>query len=570
MEDRVARLESRIAYLADRVESLEERLAAAEKGAPAPARPAESTTSLAEFVGLPATPAQQWLALVGRTLVILGGAYLLRALTNSHVLPVQAGIAAGLLYGAPWLVLASDAAGRGHHVDAFAHALTTALIGYPLVWEATLRFGMLTPSQSALLLGALTAAALALASARRLHGLAWVVTFGALVSALGLAIGMGSWPAYTVLAIAVGIATLWLGYVRDWTFLRWPSALVADVMLLIVTGRAMVSGTSRVALAVQLLMLSAYLGSFAMRTLVIGREVIPFEVVQSIGVLAVAFGGAVALIRSTGSNVVPVGVATLVLAAAAYLVAFAFVERRRHAKNFFFYALLALLFAIVGVAICASAPAAAMTFAVIGAVAVGLARRYHRLTISLHAVAYVLAGAVLSGLLTSATLAIAAPAAQAPPLPGLAGLVVLGALALAALPIVGTEPWGRLGSVLRVIVLAAFAWTLTGVLVAAGAAAVARGGVIDASVLATLRTALLVAAALGLAALARTTHGREAGWLVYPLIALIGLKLLFADFPSGRPETLFIALAAYGCALILAPRLMRRSEPLHTPTTAHS
>ena len=63
--------------------------------------------SLAEFVGLPATPAQQWLALVGRTLVILGGAYLLRALTNSHVLPVQAGIAAGLLYGAPWLVLAS-------------------------------------------------------------------------------------------------------------------------------------------------------------------------------------------------------------------------------------------------------------------------------------------------------------------------------------------------------------------------------------------------------------------------------------------------------------------------------
>jgi hypothetical protein len=562
MEDRVARLESRVADLTDRVESLEERLALAEKGQPVAARPAESSTSFAELVGIPVTPAQQWLGLVGRTLVILGGAYFLRALTGSHVLPIHVGIAAGLLYGAPWLVLASYAAARGNHIDAFAHALTTALIGYPLVWEATLRFGALTPSQSALLLGALTAAALALASARRLQGLAWVVTFGALASAGGLAIGMGSWSAYTILAIAVGVATLWLGYVRDWTFLRWPAAFVANAMLLVVTGRAMVSGNARVALAVQGLMLSAYLGSFAIRTLVIGREVIPFEVVQSVGVLAVAFGGAVALIRSTGSNVLPVGIATIMLAAAGYLVAFMFVERRRHAKNFFFYALLALLFAIVGIAISTSAPVAAIAFAGIGCAAVALAHRYHRFTISLHAVTYVLAGAVLSGLLSSATLAIVAPAAEAPAKPGVAGLLVLFALAFAALPMIGNgDRWGRYSGVLRVIVLAALAWTASGVLVAAGAALVARGGAIDSSVLATLRTAVLVIAALGLATLARTAHGREAGWLVYPLIALIGLKLLFADFPNGRPDTLFVALAAYGCALIFAPRLMRRPEP---------
>ena len=76
--------------------------------------------------------------------------------------------------------------------------------------------------------------------------------------------------------------------------------------------------------------------------------------------------------------------------------------------------------------------------------------------------------------------------------------------------------------------------------------------------LATIRTVALVAAALVLSRAARARNGREAGWLVYPLIVLIGIKLLFADFPSGRPETLFIALAAYGCALIVAPRLMRR------------
>lgn len=563
MEDRVARLESRVAYLSDRVATLEERLEGIERGAPA-ARPAvEPAASLAEIVGLPATPLQQWLGMVGRTLVILGGAYLLRALTGSQVLPATVGVAAGLLYGAPWLLLASSAAARGSHLDAFSHALTTALIGFPLVWEATLRFKALTPAQSALLLGALTAAAMALASARHLHALAGVVTFGALASALGLAMATGEWTPYTVLAIALGVATLWLGYLREWTFLRWPAAFVANAMLLVVTGRAAVAGSARGALAVQLLMLVAYLGSFAIRTLVIGRVVIPFEVVQSIGVLAVAFGGAIVLIRSTGAGVVLFGIASLVLAAGGYLVAFAFVERRRHAKNFFFYALLALLFAVVGVALCAPAPLAAAIYAVTGVAAAWLARRYHRLTIALHAAVYVLAAAVGSGLLTAATLSIVAPAASAVTTPTALGALALLALAFTLFPVKAPmEPWGLLGTIPRVVVVATLAWTATGEVVGLALAAMAGTGTIDPSVLATLRTTVLVASTLALAAAAGRPEGREAGWLVYPLIVTIGLKLLFVDFPGGRPETLFVALAAYGCALIAAPRLMRRAEPL--------
>lgn len=563
MEDRVARLESRVAYLADRVESLEERLEHAERGAPVAARATEPATSFADLVGLPATPLQQWLGLVGRTLVILGGAYFLRALTGSHVLPIHVGVAAGLLYGAPWLVLASRAAARGAHLDAFAHALTTALIGYPLVWEATLRFGALTPPQSALLLAALTAAALALASAQRLHELAWVVTFGALASAGGLAIGMGSWSAYTILAIAVGVATLWLGYLREWTFLRWPGAVVADLMLLIVTGRAMVSGSTRVALGVQLLMLAAYLGSFAIRTLVIGREVIPFEVVQSVGVLAVAFGGAIALIRSTGANVVPVGLASLALAAAGYVVAFTFAERRRHATNFFFYGVLALLFAIVGIGVCTGPSTAAVAYAVTGVIAVAIGRRYGRMTLALHASVYVLASTVVSGLLTSATLALVTPAAVHPAAPGITAFVALAALAVVVfLPVTLSRiSWAGLRTIPRLVVIAALAWTATGALVLVAQLSFGEG--LDGSTLATLRTVALVAAALVLSRAARGEHGREAGWLVYPLIVLVGFKLLFADFPNGRPETLFIALAAYGCALIVAPRLMRRPESMH-------
>lgn len=569
MEDRVVRLESRVANLTEHLADLEQRLAALEGRVPTPAEEPPDSDSLAAIVGLEGIPVQQWLGLAGRTLVVLGGAYLLRALTGSHVLPAQVGVGLGLLYGAPWLLLASRAAARGSQLDAFTHALTTALIGYPLVWEATLRFNALSPEQSAALLGALTAGALVLSAARALQGLAWVVTFGALASAAGLAIATGSWTAYTVLAIAVGLATLWLGYTLGWTVLRWPAAAAANGMLLIVTGRAAVTGQVRTALVVQMLMLAGYLGSFAVRTLFIGREVIPFEVAQSIGVLAVAFGGAIALIRSTGSNVVLVGIASLALAAAGYVVAFSFVERHRHVKNFFFYTLLAQLFAIVGIGLCAGHLAGSVVYSAVAVVAAALARRSGRLTLALQAMVYAIAAALASGLAGTATLALVLPPSAGWGAPSLAALLALAALAIVTfLPVRRpAESWGIFASIPRLVLITALVWTALGVAVALPVTLLLDAAHMDGSVLATIRTAMLVIATLALARAARHTSGREAGGLVYPLIVLTGMKLVFADFPQGRPETLFAALALYGFALIAAPRMLRRMTP-PVPTSA--
>jgi hypothetical protein len=82
----------------------------------------------------------------------------------------------------------------------------------------------------------------------------------------------------------------------------------------------------------------------------------------------------------------------------------------------------------------------------------------------------------------------------------------------------------------------------------------------DGSFVATLRTGVLVIAILALARAARHESAREAGWLVYPLLVITGFKLVFVDFPQGRPETLFAALALYGLALIAAPRMLRRPD----------
>ena len=38
--------------------------------------------------------------------------------------------------------------------------------------------------------------------------------------------------------------------------------------------------------------------------------------------------------------------------------------------------------------------------------------------------------------------------------------------------------------------------------------------------------------------------------------------MIFEDFRLSHPSTLFVALAAYGCVLILSPRLRRKPNPV--------
>ena len=112
----------------------------------------------------------------------------------------------------------------------------------------------------------------------------------------------------------------------------------------------------------------------------------------------------------------------------------------------------------------------------------------------------------------------------------------------------------------RLMLVGVFVWTSMGVAVTLATSWLGDPRRVDISVLATLRTAVLVAATLVLARVARYEGGREAGWLMYPLLVATGLKLIFVDLLLGRPQTLFAALALYGVALIVAPRLLRSAS----------
>jgi hypothetical protein len=72
---------------------------------------------------------------------------------------------------------------------------------------------------------------------------------------------------------------------------------------------------------------------------------------------------------------------------------------------------------------------------------------------------------------------------------------------------------------------------------------------------------VLALGALALAALGRLPTWSEARWLAWPVLALAGVKLAAQVLDAAsRPATLVLAFALYGAALILVPRLRRRTR----------
>ncbi|ABC82858.1 hypothetical protein [Anaeromyxobacter dehalogenans] len=562
-------IEARLQELTEAVERLERRVGALEGHAPA-SRGAAARAGAGPAGRGPAGEAAALagaLPLAGRSFLVLAGAFVLRAVTDAGRLPPWLGVALGLALALALLALA-DRAGRGAaaggpaRASAVAHGLTAALVGFPLVFEAATRFRLLDPGAAALTLAALAGPALAVSARRRLPALAWIAALGALATALALAAASGRFAPATLVLVAVGTATLWMGYVLDWYGPRWPVAVAADLAALALAARA-ARGTedAGAALLVLGILLAAYLGSVAVRTLILQRAVVPFEVFQAAAALAVGLGGAALLDARTEGGAAGFGVAALLLASGAYGVAFAFADRRDAARaNFRFYAGVALLLALCGSGLLLSGAARAIAWAALGLGAALLARRLRRATLAVHAALAAAAAALAGGLVTGAAVALAGPAE--PP----------GAAALAVLALVLATAWRCAGAVGRatraerapqLVLVGVAAAGLCGA--AVGLAAPALAG--SPAGLSAARTAALVAGVLALAALGRRPEWLEASWLTYPVLGLAALQLLVDAVPHGRPATLVPAFALFGLALLAVPRLRRRRVAPPAPAT---
>jgi hypothetical protein len=599
MDDRLDRLEQSVADLTRALRQIERRLGVLEARAGISEAPALlAASNEAGLVATSQADAVSILSLVGRTFVVLGGAYLLRALTDGGTLPRAGGSLLGFAYGVAWLVMAWRAAGTRRAVSAAFHGAAAALIAFPLLWEATVRFNLLTQDSAALAMGAVTLLGLTVAWHRRTQSLAWIITSAGLLTAVVfMAAGTAAGPAEAVpaapaagaaaAAVAeaagesaapmafylafLGVVTLWLGYVLDWVFLRWPVAVVADltvVVMVLTATQAWHRDQAGAVMALQTVLFAGYLVSFATRTLWRSREVVPFEVVQTVALLIVGFGGAVYLTLTTGSSATALGVAGLLFGAGSYGVAFAFVDWRRGGwKNFVFYASLGVVFILAGTALTVDATSQALVWSGLAVVSALAGRRQGTITLSSHAVIYAVAATITSGLLPHASDGFLAAAGRpwAPLLPAAVSALFAAALvSTIRLPLsAGVRGgWWRLPKIAGVFVfLVTFGGTVIALVVPWVTGQPGAGA--DPAVVAVVRTVVL-----GVSALVLGWFGRglfpEGRWLMYVVLVIGALKLVIEDFPAGRPSTLFLALAVYGGALILGPRLVGRARAATT------
>ena len=563
LEARVSELTEALRQIEVRVRTLEQAAsrrpvaATAAKAAPASAAaPDEAGAGLALGKLLP---------LGGRTLLVLAGAFVLRALTEAGAVPVAIGVGLGFAYAGTWILMAERAGRAGERLSSGFHGVAAAAIGFPLLFEASGRFGLLSPVAAATLLALLSAVALGVAAARNLEGLAWVLALGGTGTAIALmAVAGGRLAPAALYLVLLGVATLWLGYVRDWVLLRWPVAFAADLAALVVAlsaTRPEAAEGPGAAFLVQAALLALYLGSLATRTLFLQRRVVPFEVVQTVGALLVGLGGAVFVAGRSGIGQRGFGAVALLLGLPTYAVAFAFVEHRQRIRaNFYFYSSVAMVFVLAGTWLVFATQGLALFWAAAGVASGWLARRQKSSTLAVHGAVYACGSALAAGLSDRAVeAAFSGPVGSS--LPSLSSALVL-ALLVATGWMTGGVPRETFSARLpRLALMAAIALFAAALGAGALVPLVAGTGVGSGATAATTRTAVLVAVALALAWAGRREAWDEARWLVYPLLGLTGLKVLFQELPQGRPATLVVTFALYGAALILVPRLRHRPKP---------
>jgi len=360
--------------------------------------------------------------------------------------------------------------------------------------------------------------------------------------------------------VALGLAAVWLAGRHGWEFLRWLTAIGADVGVLRLTAMATAPGGPHgieaphapLVAVLQGALLLGYVGSSFARALRGRHPIRVFDYLQTTVAWAIGWGGAVQLARANDTGIRGLAVFSLFVGLAAYAGAFGVVDRRQgRNRSFLFLSSLGLALVLLGLPGTIGS-ASAVAWAVLALIAAATGSHWDWVTLRAHAAVLLGAAWIASGVAAEAAGDIGGQI-------GFDAVPSAGALIVAVLTVITTLV------VLFARKLKTSGWAqrlpLTALLVMSGI--VAAAALVSVATLVAPGSALwmgtvaLSALTIVAAVLASRWGIREAGWVVYPLLALTGLRVVLTDLASGRTGVFVIALAAYGSAMILSPRLLR-------------
>ena len=505
---------------------------------------------------------------IGRVLLILGGAFFLRALTEAGTLPHSLGVGFGVAYAMLWTLQAWRSP---RPADAGFHTLASVLIAYPLLVEATNAFAVVSPLTAAVLLLTLTALHLAVAWRHDLVAVAWMTVLANLGTGLTLLVTTHAIEPLAGIYLLMGAGMLWLPSRIHWQGLRWLTALAADLVILLLGILAAWPGGApeaygglhtHHALLLSVTLPLLYVGSFIWRMLQKQTGIRTFEWVQSALALGIGLGGAIRISLAANMGTGALEGLVLVTAVGSYVAAFRFAPAHEEAHDpFAFFTSLGMVLWLTGAAVLLTLPAYGIFSAALGlsTMALGLRSR-HPILVQQGALCLGLAS-VVSGLVLAAWHGFLGPA-QSLDLITRSVWVVASAFGLVGLLVEFQRPAEGFPTHLRVtlVLLGTLGVLCMGGLAVTLLAHLGGAALTRPAALAFLRTATLSAAATALALYSGRRPQGELRWLAYPVLVLAGLKFLVEDLPLGNPMMLFLAFMCLGAAFILVPHLRKPQE----------
>jgi len=544
-------LQREVRELASRVAQLESQLGLTRQAAETP--PVESPRSVVPPDAVSLFP------LAGRALLGLAGAYLLRSLTESGAIPAKAGAATGILYAMAWLVWAARTPAT-RRLETAVHGLTSVLILSPLLWEATLNLHAIPNWMASAMLIVFGIFGLAVSWRKNLLAVATIVTLAVLGTSAALLLATHDLPPFTTAFLAIGAAVEASACLDHWLGERWLAAAATDLSVLLAAWLAtnprglpeIYAPISHTWLICALAALAAiYLSSTIVRTLWRGFPFTGFEIAQSSVAFAITLDGGLRLSHTDPRLSPAIGTLALIGGVACYLLSFLKLEGQGGTtRNFYTYSTFAIALVLAGTGILSSGNPEALWFllAIAGAVA---GRFFGRMTLSVHAAAFLLLALVSSG----AALQASAMLLGSAPWDG-ATLAALWMGAVAA--VLAYLFTARTFQAVRLITAAAAVCCCAGT--AAGALTAVYhytfGADANVAYCATLRSAVLAGTALLLAWSAARWKYLELSRLIYPAMILGGYRLLTHDLHEQK-AALFLSLLIYGAALTALPRLKK-------------
>jgi hypothetical protein len=568
--DALARLIARLEKLESRVSDLEYRsekaaYVAAAPPAPTVLQPTAAAFSLAQAGGV--------FPVVGKAMLGIGGAYLLRAVAESGTFPKLAVVVLALAYAEMWLLWASRVPAEATFVSS-VYATTAALIIAPMLWELTLRFEVLPTSATAAVLCVFVATAYALAWKRNLVSIIWVANVTAVFTTLALLIATLDLVPFISALLFMALASEAAAGRNHWLRLRPLIAAAADlaisILFYIYSRREGIPSEYKSVATPELLALGCMLfliygGSIVFRTTCLRQRIGVFEIGQAVITFLLAAFGILRFGESAGARVLEA--LCLLFSAACYGAAYAYFDRYHEERNYHVYATWSGALFLAGSSLCLPPVLLALCLSVAAIVATIFGARASRLTLEFHGLMYLAAAAYASGLLEYAGRALAGTFPAAP------GWIVwiVAASAIPCYAVAGrfrTERWNqRLLQALSAILAVAAAITfLVSVLVWLAENGMTPG----ASHVAVIRTLITCVVALALAFSGTRWQRTELVWIAYGTLALVTAKLLFEDLQHGHPGSTAVSIFLYALALILVPRMARvgRRPAKDVPTTA--